>query len=86
MFFSLFLTFICLLVFQLPSNLRQGNYYWEMGCNDCDFLPSTNYNDYVVHTTKYYVSGELNVAYDITTILVQTDKAIYKPGQLGRSF
>ncbi|XP_025086889.1 CD109 antigen-like [Pomacea canaliculata] len=71
-----------LLDLPLPSNLRQGNYYWEMGCNDCDFLPSTNYNDYAVHTTKYYVSGGLNVAYDITTILVQTDKAIYKPGQL----
>lgn len=78
MFFLLWM-----LVFQLPSNLRQGNYYWEVGCDDCDFLLSSSFNDFV-HPTKYFVSQPMTLTYDVTTILVQTDKAIYKPGQLGK--
>lgn len=67
---------------QVPSNLRQGSYYWEVGCPDCTFFNSMQ--DDVTHPIRYYAYGLLSMNYDVTTILVQTDKAIYKPGQLGQ--
>ncbi|XP_025086885.1 CD109 antigen-like [Pomacea canaliculata] len=65
----------------IPANLMPDNsYYWEVGCDTCTFLNTGGTPE--EHATKYYLNNYLSVKGDVTTILVQTDKAIYKPGHI----
>ncbi|PVD35034.1 hypothetical protein C0Q70_06315 [Pomacea canaliculata] len=63
----------------VPSNLESGLFNWEVVCNDCSF-PDPLCHTCSDHSTRVY--GGMAIVYDATTILVQTDKAIYMPGQI----